>query len=605
MIRMGKGIKLTGAALLLAGSLAISGIAGAFGETVPEGVTIKEFSLLDTSSDIVGSADFTPEGNKDGHFRLQLGLNKKTTINAVVLRSTDDYGKDNYQGVWRTNRATTGWLLGIVQDKLITTETGVTHESNIINPGFQKDVKEPVGEFEGNLTLDLYASNNGTIKETQSYVLEIETPQGTVVSKPIKYKKPMIVEGTPAPASSPSPSPSSTPTVPSPTTSPAPAPVPAPAAGDKDMDIRVFFKGNELHFADAQPVVKDGRTLVPFRQLFETLGFTVKWVEEGSVQKAIGTKDGLSIELTIQSVNASVNGKTVVLDVPAQIIDGRTMVPLRFVSESSGYDVGFSSSGNVWTIQIEDAVPGTNPQPTPVPTPTPDPTPTPEPIPVPSAGEVEPYVVKGYLLNEHGQPISGVTINADNLLLYDSNMQGETDENGYYRIELAPIPATWRMTTRFSLDYNGKKLDFWLQADGDKSFAGSAGAIRNFTLKDVVGHIEIHPDFFSFDDDMPQFDTTDLEITLTPVGQLFDGSAGKTITANAEALETGGHGVDNIPLGRYKISATWKPEGHAPMPMLLAITGTSKYAQSLEFDFRNILGGGSIFVNQFEAKLAK
>ncbi|UUZ91457.1 hypothetical protein LJK87_38465 [Paenibacillus sp. P25] len=108
----------------------------------------------------------------------------------------------------------------------------------------------------------------------------------------------------------------------------------------------------------------------------------------------------------------------------------------------------------------------------------------------------------------------------------DSNMQGITDDNGFYRIELAQVPATWRMTTRFSLEYNGKKLDIWLTADGDKSFAGSTGAIRNFTLKDVVGHIEINPDIWSFD----PLEMTDFEITLTPVGPLVDGSAGKTIT---------------------------------------------------------------------------
>ncbi|WJH33637.1 copper amine oxidase N-terminal domain-containing protein [Paenibacillus sp. CC-CFT747] len=212
---------------------------------------------------------------------------------------------------------TTGWLLGLVQDKTVTTDSGTTHEHLIVNPGFRKDVKEPVGQFEGDLTFDLYASDNGTIKETQSYVLEIETPQGTVVSKPIKYKQPMTSGETPAPSPSPVTSPAP---VPSPTPVPTPTPVPAPAQGSQDLEIRVFFKGTELHFDEMAPVLKDGRTLVPFRQLFETLGFTVDWVEEGNVRKAIGKKDGQSIELTIDSTTAMVNGKAVALDVPAQIM---------------------------------------------------------------------------------------------------------------------------------------------------------------------------------------------------------------------------------------------------------------------------------------------
>lgn len=195
---------------LIVGCLASASVASAFGETNPTDVRITEFSLLDTASDVVGSADFTPEGNKDGHFKLSLNLTKQTVINAFVLRSTDAYGKDNYQGVWRTNRVTTGWLLGIKQG------------SDIINPGFRKDVKEPVGTFEGQLNWDLYASNNGTIKETQYYVLEIETSDGTLVSRPIRYGAPMKDSQQPAPSTPPATTPSPTPPAPVPTPTPTP-----------------------------------------------------------------------------------------------------------------------------------------------------------------------------------------------------------------------------------------------------------------------------------------------------------------------------------------------------------------------------------------------
>ncbi|WP_240421116.1 hypothetical protein [Paenibacillus periandrae] len=76
--------------LVLAGCLSFGSIASAFGEPSPADVHIKEFSLLDTASDVVGAADFTPEGNKDGHFKLLLSLKQKAIINAVILRSTDD-----------------------------------------------------------------------------------------------------------------------------------------------------------------------------------------------------------------------------------------------------------------------------------------------------------------------------------------------------------------------------------------------------------------------------------------------------------------------------------------------------------------------------------
>ncbi|MFD0680033.1 MULTISPECIES: stalk domain-containing protein [unclassified Paenibacillus] len=568
--------------LLLAGCLAFNGYAGAFGETPPVGLQIKEFNLLDTASDVVGSADFTPEGNKDGHFKLQLSLAQKTTINAVVLRSTDDYGKDNYQGVWRTNRMTTGWLLGMVQDKTITTANGTTHENIIVNPGFRKDVKEPVGYFEGGeLTFDLYASDNGTIKETQYYVLEIETPQGTVSSKPIKYKKPMTSGGTPTssePTQVPSQSPSTSPApVPTPSTPPAPAPTPVPAPSPTPADgpaIQVFFKRQELQFDSARPILKDGSTLVPFRRLFETLGFTVKWEDTGKVKQAIGTKDGLTIELTINSTTAKVNGNPVSMDIPTQIINGNTLVPLRFVAENSGYQVSFSSSGTAATIQIEEGGVAS----------TPDPAPAPEPAPAPATEEVEPYIVKGYVRDAKGHPQQGVTVFADNTLLYDSNILAVTDDSGHYVIELPQMATSWRMGADFTKSFNGKEFTFHLNADVDQPLTGSKGAVRNFTWNTFNGQIYIYPNFSTFDESLPEFNMSDLEMTLTPVGPLIDGNPGQTIIKRGGPVQGGG-GVDGIPIGRYKASARWVPEGHAPIPLQVRVSYTGKYADSVEFEF--------------------
>lgn len=595
----------------MAGCISFGGIAGAFGETPPAGVVIKEFSLLDTASDVVGAADFTPEGNKDGHFKLLLSLAQKTTINAVVLRSTDDYGKDNFQGVWRTNRATTGWLLGIVQDKTVTTASGTTHESEVVNPGFRKDVKEPVGEFQGELTFDLYASNNGTIKETQYYVLEIETPQGTVVSKPIKYKKPMGSGGTsspsaPAPAPAPSPEPA-----PAPAPAPNPQPAPAPAPPANGPTINVFFRGQELQFDGARPILKDGSTLVPFRKLFETLGFTVKWVETGTARQAIGTKDGLTIELTIDSSTAKVNGKSAALDMPAQILNGQTLVPLRFVAENSGYQVTYSSEGGIATIQIKDAEVAADPEPTPAPAPAPEPTPTPSPVPSPQpsptpapqppAEEAESYVVKGYIRDANGNPLPGVTVYADNTLLYDSNVLGVTDESGHYRIELPQIATSWRTGADLTTTYNGKDFTFHLAADVDQPFAGKTGAVRNFTWKKFDGQIYIYPNY-SFDDNLPEFQMTDLELTLTPIGPLLDGSTGQTIVKHAGPVQ-GGAGIDQVPIGRYKATARWIPEGHAPVPMLIRINYTGKYAESVEFEFDKPRGAStSNYLSELEVK---
>ncbi|MBQ2678709.1 MAG: copper amine oxidase N-terminal domain-containing protein [Firmicutes bacterium] len=83
---------------------------------------------------------------------------------------------------------------------------------------------------------------------------------------------------------------------------------------------------------DVPPAIIEGRTLVPVRAIFEDLGAKVNW---DSDTKIVSAYSGYTtIKLKINDTDAFVNGKPVTLDVPAQIIDGRTLVPARFVAES-------------------------------------------------------------------------------------------------------------------------------------------------------------------------------------------------------------------------------------------------------------------------------
>lgn len=90
---------------------------------------------------------------------------------------------------------------------------------------------------------------------------------------------------------------------------------------------------------DVDPVIVEGRTLVPFRAIFEALGGNVAWNE--SSKTVTGKKGSISIELTMDSKTAKVSGSSITLDVPARIMNGRTLVPLRFVSENLGANVAY------------------------------------------------------------------------------------------------------------------------------------------------------------------------------------------------------------------------------------------------------------------------
>lgn len=83
---------------------------------------------------------------------------------------------------------------------------------------------------------------------------------------------------------------------------------------------------------DVPPVIVDGRTLVPVRAIFEKLGASVNW--EPTTQTVTATSGEKTITLKLNDTSAYVNNELKTLDVPAQIVEGRTMVPARFVAES-------------------------------------------------------------------------------------------------------------------------------------------------------------------------------------------------------------------------------------------------------------------------------
>jgi len=90
------------------------------------------------------------------------------------------------------------------------------------------------------------------------------------------------------------------------------------------------------------------RTLAPLRGIFEALGLTVNW--DAATQTVTGTKDGTTITIPINSNTATVNGTTVSLDVPAQIINNSTFVPVRFIADSLGVTVNWDSENRIVEI---------------------------------------------------------------------------------------------------------------------------------------------------------------------------------------------------------------------------------------------------------------
>ena len=112
--------------------------------------------------------------------------------------------------------------------------------------------------------------------------------------------------------------------------------------------IHTTINGTPVHFSDVRPVSIDGRVLVPVRGVFEQMGVNVDW--NPANQAVYATGNNRVVTLYINKRVAQVNNHQVTLDVPATVYAGRTMVPLRFISEAMGAMVDWDASTNTVAI---------------------------------------------------------------------------------------------------------------------------------------------------------------------------------------------------------------------------------------------------------------
>lgn len=116
---------------------------------------------------------------------------------------------------------------------------------------------------------------------------------------------------------------------------------------DVENHITIYLNEERIVLNPPTKVV-GGRTLVPLRAIFESMGTSVEWNDS---TKTVTSKLGdTTIQLTIGNNLLYKNGTAIALDVPAQLINGYTMVPLRAVAEAFGADVGWD--GDTQTVYI-------------------------------------------------------------------------------------------------------------------------------------------------------------------------------------------------------------------------------------------------------------
>ena len=118
------------------------------------------------------------------------------------------------------------------------------------------------------------------------------------------------------------------------------------AAADDDA-ISVLIDGKYVEF-DVHPTLINDRTMVPVRAIFEALGATVDWIDE--TWTVVSEMGDTKVSLKINERYLNKNDEIIVLDVPAQLVGERTLVPVRAISEAYGCSVAWNEYTNTVVI---------------------------------------------------------------------------------------------------------------------------------------------------------------------------------------------------------------------------------------------------------------
>lgn len=117
--------------------------------------------------------------------------------------------------------------------------------------------------------------------------------------------------------------------------------------------IKVFYDGTQIKFADQNPFMdtKAGRVLVPIRAIAETVGWVVTWDAATRSVTFNSEKYNREIKMTVGNTTYYVDGVAKTMNTAPFILNGRTLVPVRFVAEAMGKVVKWNGSNN--TVIIE------------------------------------------------------------------------------------------------------------------------------------------------------------------------------------------------------------------------------------------------------------
>lgn len=208
-------------------------------------------------------------------------------------------------------------------------------------------------------------------------------------------------------------------------------------------------------------------------------------------------------------------------------------------------------------------------------------------------------VVTGKIVDPSGNPLQGVKVYAGHDTYYNTNVIGVSNEKGEYELDLRGQPGgTWSIHGDVVKTYNNRTYRFRIDPDNSSPVTTTDGGVRNLAWK-LTGVIPGYTDdsriggyITIMEEGVEYIPTEEIEFKLEPVGTLVDGSNGQTIIRRAESFPydlTGLYnheGLRDIPVGRYKITATHKPASGKVYKLKLAVRYNNTYAATITADFK-------------------
>ncbi len=209
-------------------------------------------------------------------------------------------------------------------------------------------------------------------------------------------------------------------------------------------------------------------------------------------------------------------------------------------------------------------------------------------------------MVKGVVKNENGSPIANAKVVIENTIYLASYVYATTNAKGEYSV--AVPNGSWKASVQIEKDFLGRIYKFDLHPDNANPFAGSDGAARNFTWK-LSGakpgagfygsQVAVYPDIIS------GLSEQDIEIKLVPQGTLVNGTTGTTIIKKLIDIGGGEYGVNDVPIGKYAITAK---NTASNQPLQIRLRNTGNFANTLSAVFSSGFTGSTNYQIVTEVK---